>query len=337
MRAVFLALLGLVLAAAAPARAADDLHFFRILTGSAASTYFPVGAALATVISSPPGSPPCDKGGPCGVKNLVAVAQTSEGSVANVLAIASDKVDSGLALADISYWAFHGEQSYFRRAAMPSLRVIANLYPETIHLVARRGAQIKDIRDLIGKRVSIDKPGSGTRLNAEILLPAYGVRLNQLKPLEVDPGEAIAMLTRGELDAFFLVAGFPAASVADLAEQGLIDLVALSGRRAEAALKRHRFFGTELIPAGTYKDIPETPTLSIGAQWVVNDTADTELIYQITKALWRPENRALLDAGHAKGQQIQLGTALTGISIPLHPGAEKYYREVGVISDALTE
>jgi TRAP transporter TAXI family solute receptor len=308
-----------------------NLRFFRIATGSAAGTYFPVGIAIALAISNPPGSRPCLRGGSCGVPGLVAVANTSDGSVANVDAVAGGVVDSGLAQADVISWAYNGEGMYSRKPKLDGLRVLANLYPEDVHLVVRRGAGMAQVRDLAGKRVSIDKPGSGTRINAELILSTYGVRLNQLKAVEVDPGEAVDLFIKGELDAFFIVAGYPAAAVADLARLGLIDLVPISGRPADAAVRRHRFFSYNSIPAGTYEGINvPVATLSIGAQWVVPAAADAELVYQIVKALWHPRSRMFLDTGHAKARMIQLETALAGVSTPLHPGAERFYREIGM-------
>ena len=309
---------------------AQELRFFRIATGSAAGTYFPVGSAIAAAISSPPGSPTCERGGSCGVLGLVAVATTSEGSIANVAAIAGGLVDSGLAQADIIEWAFTGQGPFARRPKLDKLRVIANLYPESLHLVVRRGAGITKIQDLAGKRVSLDKPGSGTRTNAEVILSAYGLRVNQLKVVESDPSESVDLLQDGELDAFVLIAGYPASAVAELAQLGLIDLVPITGRPAKQALRRHRFFAADHIPAGTYEGITGTDTVSIGAQWVASELASEDLIYEITKALWNPKNRRLLEAGHAKGQQIRISTALSGVSIPLHAGAERYYRELGL-------
>jgi len=312
--------------------AAQDLRFFRIATGSAVSTYFPVGMDLAWAISSPMGSRSCDKGGSCGVPGLVAVAATSQGSVANVNAVASGAADSALALADVVYSAYSGDAFDSRGAKLADLRVIANLYPETVHLVARRGAGIKAVRDLVGKRVSLDKPGSGTRHNAETILSAYNVRIGQLRIFEVDPGEAVDLFVNNELDAMFLVAGYPAPAVTELAEKEIAELVAIRGRAADLAVRRHRFFALDSIPPGTYPGMDgDVPTLSVGTQWVVSVSADADLIYQITKALWHPRNRAFLDAGHAKSKLIRLSTALTGIAIPLHPGAERYYREVGAL------
>jgi TRAP transporter TAXI family solute receptor len=333
LRAVFALSLAIATTCAIAAESASDgLRYFRIATGSAVGTYFPIGTALVSAISNPPGSRPCERGGSCGVPGLVAVAHTSEGALANVAAVDSQVVDSALAQADIVHGAYTGQGAYFRGARHENLRVIANLYPETIHLVARRGAEIRHVRDLIGKRVSIDKPGSGTRLNAELILAAYGIDLSQLDVIEIDPGDAFDLFQQGSLDAFFLIAGYPAAAVSDLTDRGLATLVPIGGRPADAAVRRHRFFALDAIPVGTYAGVDDhILTLSVGAQWIVNKNAEEALIYQITKALWHPRNRQFLVTGHGAGQRINLNNALSGVAIPLHPGAERYYREIGLI------
>lgn len=326
---------GLGLAAAgwaAPLAAAEDLRYFRILTGSAAATAFPVGTAVSAAISNPAGSRPCERGGSCGVRGLIAVALTSPGSVANIAAVAGETIESGFAQADLVWSAYNGEGLYFRRAKQPNLRVLANLYPETMHLVARRGSGIADLRDLAGKRVSIDRAGSGTRVNVEILLGAQNLRLNQIKVLEADPSEAADLMLRDELDAFFVIAGWPAQTVLELVQANAADLVPISGATLDTMLKRQRFFLRNRIPANTYPGQREIETLAVGMQWVVSESADAGLIYEIVRALWHPGNRRLLTGGHAKAQEIRLETALTGVSTPLHFGAERYYREAGLLT-----
>lgn len=314
------------------ATAKDSGGFFRILTGSAHTTAFPVGVTIASAISNPPGSRPCEKGGSCGVPGLIAVAVTSQGSVANLAAIGNESIESGFAQADLVYSAHQGEGVYFRRAKQANLRVMANLYPETIHLVVRRDSTINDIRDLAGKRVSLDRAGSGTRFNAEIILTAHGLRLNQLRVLEVDPGEAADLMSKDQLDAFFLISGQPAPTVGDLTDREIARIVPLSGRQIEGALRRHQFFTRDIIPAGTYRGVPEIETLSIGMQWIGPESLDPDLVYELLRALWHPRNRKTLDAGPAMAQRIRLGTALLGVSVPLHPGAERFYREMKLIT-----
>jgi TRAP transporter TAXI family solute receptor len=128
-----------------PARAAADMTYFRIGTGGTLGTYFPIGGIIANAISNPPGSRPCDKGGSCGVPGLVAVAQSSEGSIDNLEAIAAGRIESGFSQADIAYWAYSGTTMFAARGAMANLRVITNLYRESVQLVARADAGIATV------------------------------------------------------------------------------------------------------------------------------------------------------------------------------------------------
>ncbi|MEM7045469.1 MAG: TAXI family TRAP transporter solute-binding subunit, partial [Pseudomonadota bacterium] len=163
-----------------PGLVAEDLRFFRIGTGGVAGTYYPIGGLIAGIISNPPGSRPCEKGGSCGVPGLIATAQSSGGSVENVEAVAAGTLDSGFAQSDIAYWAYSGTGRFEGRAKVENLRAITSLYPESIHLVVRRGAGIESIQDLKGKRVSLDEEGSGTLVDARIILDAFGIDEDEL-------------------------------------------------------------------------------------------------------------------------------------------------------------
>src|SRR6266404_2032040 len=158
-RAALLGGLGVALGGL-PTAAQQDITFFRIGTGGTAGTYFPIGGLIANAISNPPGSRTCADGGSCGVPGLVATAVASNGSVNNVTAIAADSMQSGFVQSDVAYWAYNGTGIYDGRPKVDVLRAIANLYPESFHLVVRKGAGIKSIRDLKGKRMSLDEPGS---------------------------------------------------------------------------------------------------------------------------------------------------------------------------------
>ena len=169
-----------------PARG-EDITFFRIVTGGTVGTYFPIGGLIANALSNPPGSRPCEEGGSCGVPGLVATSVASNGSVANVSAIGSGSAQSGFVQSDIAYWAYSGTGIYEGRPKVDSLRAIANLFPESVHLVVRKGSGIKSVRDLRGKRVSLDEPGSGTLVDARLILAAYGIGERDLKAA-VSPG-----------------------------------------------------------------------------------------------------------------------------------------------------
>lgn len=329
-RGVLLGGLGAAAVSGLPA-VAQDITFFRIGTGGTAGTYFPIGGLIANAISNPPGSRSCADGGSCGVPGLVATAVASNGSVANVNAISSGSMQSGFTQSDVAYWAFNGNGIYEGRPKVEVLRAIANLYPESFHLVARKGSGIKSIKDLKGKRMSLDEPGSGTLVDARLILAAYGMTEKEIKAEYLKPQQAADKLKDGALDAFFSVAGWPQGAIAELAATTGIELVPIDGPEAEALVKQYNFFAIDEIPDGTYKNVPGVKTVSVNAIWATSSKQPDQLIYNVTAALWNPNTRKLLDSGHAKGRAIKLETAIQGLGIPLHPGAQKFYQEKGLI------
>ncbi|MEM7225147.1 MAG: TAXI family TRAP transporter solute-binding subunit [Pseudomonadota bacterium] len=310
---------------------AQEVSFFRIGTGPTAGTYFPVGGLIASAISNPPGSRACDRGGACGVPGMIGVAVSTEGSVSNVVEVASGALDSGLTQADVLYWAYSGSGLFETRGALPNLRAIANLFPEAVHIVARADLRIDSVADLKGKRVSLDLDGSGTKADAELVLAAFNLTPEEMEVMPVGVNAAIDLLRAGDLDAFFFVAGTPANAVSELAEAALVKLVPIDGPEVDNLVTEAPFFSRITIPSGTYFNIGETPTLAVGAQWAVSSEVPDDVVYGCCKALWHINTRPLLENGHPKAKLIQLDTALDGLGAPLHPGAERYYKEVGLI------
>ena len=310
---------------------AADLKFFTIGTGGTAYTYYPVGGVIANAISKPPGSRECDKGGSCGVDNLIASAVSSRGSVDNINAINSGLRSSGFAQSDVAYWAYTGTGTMEGKAAMKDLRGIAALFPEHIHLVASADSGINSVADLKGKRVSLDEPGSGTYVDANLIMGAYGIAQSDISVEALKGSAAAEALRNGKIDAFFVVAGFPTGAIVELASSEKIKLVPISGKPADALVSKYGFFASSEIPAGAYEGVAATTTVTVGAQWITGAKESDDLIYNITKALWNDNSRKLLDVGHAKGKTITMETALDGLGVPLHPGAERFYKEAGLI------
>ncbi len=306
---------------------AQEIQYFRIGTGGAAGTSYAVGSILANAISSPPGSLSCEKGGSCGVPGLVAIVQSSEGSIENVEGIGSGALELALSQADIAYWAFYGTGLFRDKGPIVNLRAIANLYPENLHIVVRRDAGIGTVRDLEGKRVSLGEEGSGTLVEVNAVLDAYGISGDGLDHVHLRAGPSSLALSEGELDAFFTVAGFPVAAIEELARTVEIDLLPVEDPEADSVVAFYPFLTRSVIPAGVYNGVGEVPTISVGAQLLVRADIDEEMVYQITRALWHESTRKLLDEGHAKGRDIRLETAVEGIAVPFHPGAARYYRE----------
>ena len=301
---------------AAGGSALAQAKFFRIGTGGTGGTYYPIGGLIANAIST-------DK------VNSSAVA--SNGSVANVNAIIGGASESGFAQADVATWAFTGTGIYEGKPKVEELRAIANLYPETVHVVVKKGLGAKSIADLKGKRISVDEPGSGSLVNARAILAAYGVGERDYKPEYIKPGPAIEKMKDGSLDGFFFTGGYPFGALTELGATHGFELLAIDGEPAAKLKKQFGFFADDTIPDNVYKDTKGVKSLAVGAQWVTTSKMDADLVYEVTKGLWSDKARATLDAGHAKGKAIVKANALLGLGIPLHAGAERFYKEAGLL------
>jgi uncharacterized protein len=310
--------------------AAQELSLFRIGTGGIGGTYYPIAGVVAQAISNPSGD--CESEENCGVPGLVAVAQSSSGSVANVKDIAAGRLESGFVQSDVAFWAFSGVNAFEKDGRQTSLRAIANLYPESFHIVVRRDSNINSVADLAGRRVALDEAGSGTLVGARLVLQAFGLTEDSVKVAYLKSDDAMEKLVAEELDAFFLVAGYPAKVIQWANEQTHIKLVPIVGEQLTGLVDVNPFLRSDRIPAGVYDGVGEVKTLSVAAQWITRDDVSPETIYGILAALWRSDARRLLDRGHAKGRVIRLETAIDGIGIPLHDGAVKFYREMGLLN-----
>jgi len=308
----------LVAASALLAGPASAQQFFRIGTGGTAGTYYPIGGMIANAVSQP--------------GKIVATAQATSGSLGNVNGIVGGAMESGFSQSDVATWAQKGTGIFEGKPNVPGLRMIANLYPESLHIVVKKGSGYKSVADLKGKRVALDEPGSGTLINARLVLAAYGLKESDIRPEYIKPNQAGDKMKDGSLDAFFFTGGAPAGAIAELATSGSgIELLPIDGPQADSLRASSPFFAVDSIAAETYKGVAAVKTLAVGAQWVTSDKADTETVYQITKSLFSEATQKTLAAGHAKGKFITLKNAVQGVGIPYHAGAEKYYREAGVL------
>lgn len=319
---------------AASVAQAQTPKFFRIGTGGAGGTYFPIGGTIANGISAPPGSRPCDKGGQCGVPGLIAIAQSTTASVFNNAAVQNGELEAGLAAADVTRSMYLGVGK-FKGKPHKKLRIIANLYPEDLHLVLPKGVKIKSLADLKGKRVGIAQAGSGTQVAVLQMLAAWGVTRDNIDEAELNNSQSAERLADGQLDAYFYAAGWPVAAMVQLAATKGMSLHSFSKADLEKINKIIPAYIPSKIPAGVYEGIDtDTYTPAVSALLVVSSDLPEDLVYGITKALWNKNTRKLLDNGHAKGKQITLETALDGVAalgVPLHPGAAKFYKEVGML------
>lgn len=330
-RSIALATAGLMLAGSV---AAQEMIFFRIGTGGAGGTYFPIGGIIANAISNPPGSRECDKGGNCGVPGLVAMAQSTNASAHNVNAIQAGQMEAGLSGAATLHFAYNGIGK-FEGNAKPDLRVIANLYPEDLHLVLPKGASLENVGDLKGKRVGIAQAGSGTQIAVELILGDHDVNRDNIDEAELNNSQSAERLADGQLDAYFYAAGTPVAAMIQLDNTKGMELYSFTDEEVAMANKTVPYYIPSKIPAGTYPGVAyDVNTVAVSGIFVTNANVDEELVYGITKAMWSDTARKLLDNGHSKGKVITIETALDGlegIGVPMHPGAERFYKEMGMM------
>ncbi|WP_299701641.1 TAXI family TRAP transporter solute-binding subunit [uncultured Tateyamaria sp.] len=313
---------------------AQDPTFFRIGTGSAGGTYFPIGGTIANGISAPPGSRPCDEGGQCGVPGLIAIAQSTTASVFNNTAVQNGELEAGMAAADVTRSMYLGEGK-FDGKPHEKLRIVANLYPEDLHLVLPEGASIASLSDLEGKRVGIAQAGSGTQVAVEMMLAEWGLNRDNYDEAELNNSQSAERLADGQLDAYFYAAGWPVSAMVQLATTKGMELHTFTEEDLAKINEVIPAYIPSMIPAGVYEGIDyEVKTPAVSALLVVSSDLSEELVYGITAALWNDNTRKLLDNGHAKGKQITPDTALDGIAalgVPLHAGAEKFYKEAGLL------
>ncbi|MBM85700.1 MAG: immunogenic protein [Rhodospirillaceae bacterium] len=278
-------LFGLSWAVEAWAAPEKSIHF-PIATGSVTGTYYPIGTLIARIISHPPGSMDCEDGDNCGVPNLIATAQSSQGSVSNARAIQDGRALSDFSQADVANDMTKSEGAFTGMPPLDKVLALANLYPESMQLVARVGSGIHGITDLVGKRVSMDRLGSGTRLVAGIVLAAHDIDEGSLNLVHSTPDQAISRMRRGEFDAFFIVAGTPTSAVESLTRDGIATVLPLLEERIRSILSAHPFFSRSTIPKGVYKGVGSITTIAVGAQWLVSADAPVDLINAVCRALW---------------------------------------------------
>jgi hypothetical protein len=288
--------------------------FFSIATGTTGGTYYPIGGALAQIISEY-------------IPDISAAAQTGNASKANCNLIRSHEIESALTQNNVAYWAYNGIEFFADQEPAENLQAIASLYPEVIQIVARKSANINSIEDLRDKRVVVGAPGSGTEIDARKILTAHGITYEDIKEDFLDFSGATQRLKDNQADAAFQTAGYPTSSIIDLSSTADITLVPIKEEMIDKLIEENRYYTKAIIPAGTYKGVDsDVPTVSLMAIWVVNADQPADLIYKITKNLW--EHRDQLEKVHDKSKDITFDTALDGLGVPLHPGAEKYYREM---------
>ena len=283
-------------------------------TGGTAGTFFPLGGAISSVITKY-------------YPEANITVQTSDGSVNNSHLLGTGEVDLALIQTDISYYAYNGLEIF--KTKYPNLRAICRVYPDTTHIIAKGDGSINSVADFKDRNVSVGAPGSGNEVSFRQIVNSAGLTYKDFKPVYLSFSESSEHFKDGHISVFHTNSSVPASIVMDLNSISQVKLVPVEGEVREKLIKDYPFYTPVSIPANTYK-YQETPyeTIAVQAILAVDAGVSDELVYEMTKALFGHLDEVADTHSAARGMSME--TALDGIAIPLHPGAEKFFGENGV-------
>lgn len=286
----------------------------KMATGGTTGTYYAYSGTVSQVLSQK-------------IANLSFDVQSTGASKANIYLISDKEADIALVQNDVMYYAYKGTD-LFAGEKVTGFSAMAGVYAEVCQVVAK--SDITSIEDLRGKRVSVGDIGSGVEFNARQILEAYDITFDDIVVNNLSFGDSATAFKDDKIDAFFCVAGAPTTAIVELATTNQINLVEIDDEHAAKLIQKYPFYTKFDVPAGTYKGVNESAqTVAVVASYIVAESLDEDLVYDMTKALF--ENADEITIGHPKGAELDPAYSVSSISIPMHPGAEKYYKEVGVL------
>jgi len=303
--------------ASAPAASVPALtkeYKMSMATGGTAGTYYPYGGAIAGLWSKY-------------LKGVTVTAETTGASVENIRLLGNKQVELALIQNDIADYAYNGTEMFKEKTN--NFKAVAMLYPELVQWTVT--PDIKSFADLKGKRIVVGPAASGSEANTRQIVEANGMTYKDFsKALFLSNAEAAAAMKDRQVDGFFVTSGAPLSAITDVTTAMDINILPIDGDVAKKVMDRYKFFVTTKIPGGTYKGLPnDIPTIAVQSCLVARDDLDPDLVYWLTKTLI--EKQPELAQAHAKGKDLSKESAVKGVTIPWHPGAEKYYKEIGVL------
>jgi TRAP transporter TAXI family solute receptor len=290
---------------------AENPKFLSMLTGGTGGTYYPLGGAIAKIVSDETG--------------IKTDALSSNASADNIIALNDGEAEIAFTQTDVAAYAIDGINN-FKDQKIEGIQALGSLYPETVQIITTEKSGIKTVNDLKGKKVSVGAPGSGTYVSAEQILEVYGLNMKDIRAQHLDFGESVGGIQDGNIDAAFITAGTPTGAVEQLTATAKVNVLPIDGEEAKKLIDKYPFYGVDTIKEGTYGLANDVDSVAVLAMLVVQKALPEDAVYNITKAIY--EN--LDKIAHAKAKEISLDKALDGIGFDLHPGAKKYYEEKGL-------
>ena len=286
-----------------------------LATGGTGGTYYPFGGAIANIWNTK-------------VENMNVTAQATGASAENLRLINKGEAEYAIVQNDVMDYAYNGTD-LFAGEKLANIMTIGTLYPEVVQIAVSKDSGIKSVADFKGKRISVGDAGSGVEFNAKQIMEGYGLTFDDIKKSNLSFKESAEGIQNGTLDGCFVTAGVPNAALQELAFTAGLTLVPVDGEAAKKICEKYGYYTQTTIPGGTYKGTDDdTPALAIKATLAVNSKLDEQTVYEMTKALF--ENLNELATAHAKGKEVSAKAAVTGVSVPFHPGAKKYFKEIGL-------
>ena len=284
-------------------------------TGGTTGTYYAFGGVIANVLNSKD----------VGVNINV---QSTGASKANIYLVNDGEADLAIVQNDVMDYGYNGTDLFAEEGAASEFATVGALYAEVCQVVSTK--DITSIADLKGKRVSVGDAGSGVEFNARQILEAYGMTFEDIEVNNLGFGDSSDALKDGKIDAFFCTAGAPTTAIVELSTTNDINLLAIDDEHAAKLAEAYPYYTTYPIPGGSYNGIDnDVQTVAIKATLIASPNLAEDTVYNLTKAIF--DNQAEIAAAHAKGEELSLEYAVSGVSVPFHPGAEKYYKEVGAL------
>ena len=310
MIALALVVVTLALALSACGGASADL---KLATGGTTGTYYAFGGIVAGVLQD-------------NIDGVTVTVHDSGASKSNIFELVDGDADLAFVQNDVTYYALTGADLFASDGAQEGFSVLAGLYPEVVQIVS--SADITDISQLAGMRVSVGDAGSGTEFNARQILNAYGISFDDIEVQNLDFGSSATALKDGKIDAFFCVAGAPTTNIVDLCTNTKINILGLDEEHVDILRSDYSFYTTYTIEAGTYSGVDyDVNAVAVTATLLVADSVDEDVVYELTKALFECKDQMV----HDKASYLDPAAAVDGFDdMPFHPGALKYYQEVGV-------
>jgi uncharacterized protein len=303
-----------IVAGFASAVAAADVKMV-LATGGTAGTYYPFGGGMAKIWNSK-------------IPGMNVTAQATGASVENVRLVNRGEAELAIVQSDTIDFAFNAKEAF--KEKLTKMAVLAVLYPEVIQVVVRGDSKIDSFDDLKGMKIGVGAPGSGTEANFRQLSDGYGLKKEDTKAQYLSFSESAEQFKDKHIDAFVVTAGIPNAAIMDIGSQHSIRIINIADDKSALIAKKYPFLSPFTIPANTYKNqTAPVKTMAVNAVLIASTDVKDDVAYNIVKTLF--ENQTELAATHAKGKELSLKNASTGVSIPFHPGAVKYFKEKGLM------